>query len=135
MKILTVLLTAVLFHTQLALAAGCDLPTFAGARLFASANSARYMATADLNGDGFVDVVVTTGASVSILMGAGDGSFRPAVNYPLSNPSYLAVADFNTDGKLDLAVNANGGIQVMPGNGDGTFRSAIGASSLGGAMG
>ena len=57
MKIFTIVLTAILFHTQLALAAGCDLPMFGGARLFAAADNSAYMATADFNQDGFIDVV------------------------------------------------------------------------------
>ena len=61
---------------------------------------------------------------VSILLGNGDGTFQPAVQYATGNsPVAIAVADYNLDGKLDLAF-ANkylGWANVLVGNGDGTF--------------
>jgi hypothetical protein len=136
-RLLTVVLTAILLHTQLALAAGCDLPMFAGARLFGAASSGgiEYMATGDFNHDGFLDVVTTDGNNtVSVLLGNGDGTFQPAVNYTVRQPTNLAVADFNRDGKLDLVISANFSMVVMLGNGDGTFKAPITASSQAGAM-
>jgi hypothetical protein len=97
----------------------------------------------DFNGDGILDLAVTnsncayqTGGlaytdlvcnagTVSILLGNGDGSFQPHLDYATGkNPSALAAADFNADGKLDLAiVNAeDGSISVLLGQGDGTFQ-------------
>jgi hypothetical protein len=109
---------------------------FAGARLFAAArNGSQYMATGDFNHDGFLDVVTTdTSNTVSILLGNGDGTFQPAVNYTVPSPRDIAVGDFNRDGKLDLAISANFNMVVMLGNGDGTFKAPITASSQGGAM-
>ncbi len=129
------LLTGFLLHTQLPFAAGCDLPMFAGARLFGAASSGgiEYMATGDFNHDGFLDVVTTDGnTTVSVLLGNGDGTFLPAVNYNVPQPTNLAVADFNRDGKLDLAIWSNTGIVVMLGNGDGSFKAPIAGSSQGG---
>ena len=61
---------------------------------------------------------------VSILMGNGDGTFRPAVNYPVGGlPLAIVVGDFGGDGILDLAVNNGGGVSILLGNGDGTFRA------------
>jgi hypothetical protein len=88
------------------------------------------VATADFNGDGKLDVVLTNGGSnnISIFLGNGDGTFQAAVNYPAgTNPDSVAVGDFNGDGKLDLAV-ANGGsnnVSVFLGKGDGTFQAAV----------
>src|ERR1700730_1866965 len=60
----SVVLTAILLHAQLAL--GCDLPLFAGARLFGAAtNGAQFMVTADFNRDGFPDVVTTDSSTPS----------------------------------------------------------------------
>ncbi len=91
--------------------------------------------TADFNGDGRLDLAVAnSGAdpasevsapgSVSILLGNGDSTFAPKVDYPTgSNSASLTAADFNGDGRLDLAV-ANfysSSISILLGKGDGTF--------------
>jgi hypothetical protein len=59
----------------------------------------------------------------------GDGTFKPAVNYPVDVAPFLVmVADFNGDGKLDI-LTANQGnstscsVSILLGNGDGTFQS------------
>src|SRR5262249_20783625 len=95
---------------------------------------------ADLNRDGFPDLVVTNqdGADVSVLLGQGiegipTGTFAPAVHYAVQTYPYSAVlADFNHDGILDLAVaNAGSGTgSILFGHGaggarDGPFAPAI----------
>ena len=88
--------------------------------------------TADLNNDGKQDIVVLNQgqfrdfqSSVSVLLGNGDGSFRPAITTGLL-PGAISVAagDFNNDGQLDLAVanRLNDVVEVLRGNGDGTFQ-------------
>lgn len=92
------------------------------------------IATADLNGDGNLDLVVEgtdpTGLNWSymVLLGNGDGSFRTPVLYQQSGKSSpvspIVIADFNNDHKLDLAVAAgNQEFALLLGNGDGTFGS------------
>lgn len=89
------------------------------------------LAAADLNKDGKVDVVVTnvpsTGGTVSVLLGNGDGTFGSPMPYPVeSGPLAVAIADFDGDGNPDLAV-ANGvsnTVSLLRGNGDGTFQPA-----------
>jgi hypothetical protein len=84
---------------------------------------------ADFGGDGIVDLAVADpfAGGVSILLGNGDGTFRPPVTYLVAGAG-LAVGDFHGDGRLDLAVG--GGIdddlEVLEGNGDGTFQPAVG---------
>ena len=60
------------------------------------------MAAGDFNGDGNVDLAVATdvaNSSVSILLGNGDGTFKPPVSYATDEDVYwVAVGDFNDDG-------------------------------------
>ena len=101
--------------------------------------------TADLNGDGNVDVLVTNecdsykgcpNGSVQVLLGRGDGKFQLPVSYSSggSNAFSAAVGDVNGDGKPDIVVTnqcdsvgdcTNGVVSVLLGNGDGTFRSPV----------
>jgi len=66
--------------------------------------------TADFNRDGRLDLadVNTDGSTVSVLLGNGDGTFQPDVEYPTETggPIYLVVGDFNGDGNADF-VTAN----------------------------
>ena len=82
---------------------------------------------ADFNGDGKLDLAVANfgseGNSVSILLGNGDGTFRPHVDYAVGGQPYgLAAADLNGDGKIDLIAANTPGVSVLLGNGDGTFQ-------------
>src|SRR6202049_1454321 len=90
------------------------------------------LAVADVNGDGKLDVITTNfyplsiGNDVSVLLGKGDGTFQPPMNFPTATgPESVAVADLNGDGKPDLAVvgGASSVVSVLLGNGDGTFQA------------
>jgi hypothetical protein len=118
--------------------------------------------TADLNGDGIPDTVVVNSCgtyapspangspcqdssaglmpgSIGVLLGNGDGSFQPAVDYPSGGYSSVsvAVADLDGDGNPDLLIAngcsnpfCNSGVSagkasVLIGKGDGTFQDAV----------
>jgi hypothetical protein len=88
------------------------------------------LASADLNSDGRLDLVVTNGdaGAVGVLLGNGNGTFQSAVNYATgAAPNSIVPSDFNDDGKLDLAVvNQNGfSLSVLLGTGDGTFQPDV----------
>ncbi|HLW74105.1 MAG TPA: FG-GAP-like repeat-containing protein [Gammaproteobacteria bacterium] len=91
-------------------------------------NGAIYVAVADLRGNGIQDLVVAnyTDGTVSVLLGRGDGTFKPQTTIPVGGgPDCINVADFNGDGKLDLLVSnsIDGTLSVLLGNGDGTFQA------------
>jgi FG-GAP-like repeat/Abnormal spindle-like microcephaly-assoc'd, ASPM-SPD-2-Hydin len=98
------------------------------------------VATADLNGDSKLDLVVTNlqTSTVSVFMGKPDGTYAPSTDYPTGpQPIAIVLGDFNGDGFIDIAVAdegciqygqissfecGGGGISVLLGNGDGTFQ-------------
>lgn len=95
-----------------------------------AANRGYFVAIGDLNSDGKPDLAIATASNynVAILLGNGDCTFQPAVNFGAGvTPIAVAIGDVNLDGQPDLAV-ANGDdnkISVLLGNGDGTFQPTI----------
>lgn len=85
----------------------------------------------DVDEDGVVDLVVACELSlrVSVLIGVGDGSFLPSVNYGPTgkDPSSIALGDLDGDDRLDIVVaNASdASITVMLGAGDGSFAAPL----------
>jgi hypothetical protein len=101
---------------------------------YATGNRPSSVVVGDFNGDGKLDLAVTSGPdnAVNVLLGNGDGTFQAQVPYATGiNPQWLVAADFNGDGRLDLATAnygpdySNGTVSVFSGNGDGTFQSQV----------
>jgi hypothetical protein len=95
------------------------------------------MSIADLNGDGFDDIVATfvtdpatQQQSTAVFLSNGDGTFKPPVYYDV--PGDITIDDVNGDGKPDIVVcGLTPGITTLIGKGDGTFTpSSISATSI-----
>jgi uncharacterized protein (TIGR03437 family) len=89
---------------------------------------------ADLDGDGYLDIVFAPdrGKAIAVAMGDGTGvSWRIRV-YPLGPTGSefqfrtTEVADFNSDGRIDLlSASSEGGIEILLGDDAGNFRAPI----------
>jgi hypothetical protein len=90
------------------------------------------IATADLNGDGILDLAIGSTSVVSILLGKGDGTFQSPQMFSAASGVSLVLADLNHDGKLDLALSGTATFEVLLGNGTGAFKSPLQFLAAGG---
>ncbi len=124
--------------------------TFRSPAYYPAGFNPNHIVIADLNGDGYPDMIVTDydevfggtetagGAyptnegywemGVYLNMGkSAPGTFAPAVYYKTgTNPWTAVVGDFNGDGFMDIIVDnsTDDTLQLFPGNGTGTFNAA-----------
>src|SRR4029077_9470093 len=82
---------------------------------------------ADLNGDGKADLAGAGLNAVSVMLGNGDGTFRPKTDFNVgAQAQAVAAGDFNSDGKVDLVVTLNSpqlSLALLTGTGTGTFNA------------
>lgn len=98
------------------------------------------LAVGDLNGDGTLDLAVANqvGDSVSVLLGAGDGTFGAAATFDVGNgPEDLIIGDLNGDGKADI-ITANreaDTVSALLGDGTGLFALSSAVTTGGAPVG
>lgn len=90
--------------------------------------------TADVNGDGNLDLIAANNYAnnISVLLGDGTGGFTAAPGSPIAtgtNPLGIVATDLNGDGRIDLAISNQGSnnVTVLLGSGTGTFVAASGS--------
>jgi hypothetical protein len=91
--------------------------------------------TSDLDGDGYLDLIVANRGSdsISVLNNNGNVTFAVPVNYgSFYSPGGVCAADFDGSGKPDLAVGHSNDIIILSNNGDGTFTLPVKYNLLGG---
>ncbi len=82
----------------------------------------------DFNKDGNLDIAFANyEGKIGILLGNGDGTFRPPTYYTVGEQYWFAFAtgDFTSDGNTDIIVQQNTistEFSILLGNGDGTFQ-------------
>ncbi len=91
-----------------------------------------FFKVADVNGDGFADVIVVAPGSsiITVWLGDGSGKFKDRVDSDIGGVVYsggnATAADFDGDGHLDLAISMNNSpLHVMKGDGKGGFKFAV----------
>ncbi|HVE81771.1 MAG TPA: Ig-like domain-containing protein, partial [Myxococcales bacterium] len=101
----------------------CD-PGFVTGTPFALVPGAVSSVAAHFNADGHLDVASVGATSVSIRLGNGNGTFRPAQTYGLASTALaVGAADFDLDGLTDAAVLSASSVAVLKGLGNGTLQT------------
>jgi len=107
--------------------------TFATTPAYAVGGTPYDMATADLDGDGSLDLAVSRddggwgNGSVAIQLGDGSGGLGAPTEYSVGrSPRGIAAADFNGDTRVDLVVanNQSSSLSILLGDGGGGMAAA-----------
>jgi hypothetical protein len=119
--------------------------TFGPPSTINSGSHPHHIATADLNGDGILDLAAADNAAsnMSVMLGLGAGAFAAPVLYATNSyGTGICIADLNGDGIRDLAVTeyGSGSVALLMGNGsggigNGTFQAATHVVTGGNAYG
>jgi hypothetical protein len=114
------LVTANLLGNDVSVLLGDGLGSFSAPQDYATGVAPTSVVLGDFTGDGKIDIATANDGSwvdpynLSVLRGAGDGTFSSAENFAVdSPPGGLAAGDFNGDGWLDVATTISDRISVL----------------------
>ena len=105
-----------------------------GISFLSTGNGPDFVATADLNNDGFQDVIAAnfTDGTLSIFLGVGDGTFDiPTTVGVGTGPAWIVTGNFHQNSTTDSSTNVDlivanqkaNTLSVLLGNGNGTFQA------------
>jgi uncharacterized repeat protein (TIGR01451 family) len=95
------------------------------------------VAVADMNGDGYPDVVISASDGIHVLLNAlgtfPDQGAVPLYGIPdiITNTAQIDIADLNKDGNLDVAAAIGGIVYIFPGDGKGGLSTPVQAFASG----
>ena len=96
-------------------------------RSFAAGPGQAVLASADVNGDGHLDLVVAHDGRGDIYLGDGSGALSRGASFPAGpTPGHIIVADINGDGSLDLVIANHDTpyVTLLFGDAEGRFEAA-----------
>lgn len=112
---------------------GIATPVFMDLRTFLAGLHPRQVTLGDLNGDGWVDMVVVDELGVNVLFNDTNSNFPKVVSYPIA-PGSIVLVDVDGDGDLDLADLTSSNLTIVLNDGKGNFVApviyAVGGRSL-----
>jgi hypothetical protein len=96
---------------------------------YATGPGPQFVAMGDVSQDGKPDIVAVNGFTVSVLLGAGNGTLGARVDYDAPGSISVVIADVNRDANPDLVSAGYGDngltLYVFLGHGDGSFDSPV----------
>ncbi|HEX7831729.1 MAG TPA: FG-GAP-like repeat-containing protein [Thermoanaerobaculia bacterium] len=93
-------------------------------------SSMRSVGLSDVNGDGFLDLAVSTEEGpLATFIGIGDGSFGAQVVTSVASAQKSVFADFNGDGRKDVARLTSGALEVWLAQSTGLFLNSASVSA------
>jgi FG-GAP-like repeat/Bacterial Ig-like domain (group 3) len=107
--------------------------TFAGAVTYSACNGVPTntgptgILAADVNNDGYPDLLVACSGTIDLFLNAGNGTFNQSTTFTATSPSAMVVGNFSNNSVADLAVARSGGITVFTnvGGANGTINITI----------
>ena len=102
---------------------GSDDGTLSPGLPFSTGDRSAAIVAGDLNGDGHLDLLIGNDHdfTISVLLGAGDGTFGEPLVLPAGNTHSVAIADLDGDGHPDLLVGGDTYLHAWLGDGAGAF--------------